>query len=129
MELQEKINFWRESSEKDMGMTNKLFAGGDYNYSLFFLHLSIEKILKGLILKITEKSPLPIHNLVQLTKSCGIEVDKELDKKLTEISSFNISARYDDYKQEFYKKATREFAILWLEIGKSLYVSFSKKYE
>lgn len=26
-------------------------------------------------------------------------------------NSFNISARYEDYKNEFYKKCTREYAI------------------
>ena len=28
---------------------------------------------------------------------------------------FNINARYDDYKQEFYKKCTPEFTEQWID--------------
>jgi hypothetical protein len=30
------------------------------------------------------------------------------------ISTFNLNARYDNYKQEFYKLCTKEFAELWV---------------
>ncbi len=43
-----------------------------------------------------------------------------------EITTFNISARYDDYKFKFYKKATREFTDKWLKIGKELHEEFNR---
>lgn len=34
---------------------------------------------------------------------------------LDEITTFNLNARYDDYKKEFYKLCTQEFAQNWIE--------------
>ena len=34
---------------------------------------------------------------------------------LDAISLFNINARYDDYKREFYNQCTKDFAKLWIE--------------
>lgn len=39
---------------------------------------------------------------------------------LKEISSFNVSARYDSYKRDFYRKVTREFATEWMKRGENL---------
>jgi hypothetical protein len=36
------------------------------------------------------------------------------------ISQFNIRARYDDYKREFYKLCTREYAIEWIDKIKTI---------
>jgi len=47
--------------------------------------------------------------------------------QLTEISTFNIAARYDDYKFKFYKKATHEYAKKWLAVSKKLYKEFNDK--
>lgn len=33
---------------------------------------------------------------------------------LDTITRFNISARYDDYKQSFYKLCTKEFTTVWI---------------
>ena len=34
---------------------------------------------------------------------------------LDTITTFNIRARYDDYKQLFYKKCTLEYTAFWIE--------------
>jgi hypothetical protein len=40
--------------------------------------------------------------------------------QLKEISTFNITARYDNYKRDFYNKATEEYASEWIQIGQKL---------
>lgn len=42
--------YWLESSEDDWNVANHLFEKGDYSHSLFFGHLTIEKIRNGAIL-------------------------------------------------------------------------------
>lgn len=46
--------------------------------------------------------------------------------QLNEITTFNIEARYDDYKLSFYKKANKEYAEEWSEICEKIYLSIKK---
>lgn len=38
-----------------------------------------------------------------------------LKKWLDEITTFNLNARYDNYKQDFYQLCTKDFADIWLD--------------
>lgn len=129
MELQEKINFWQSGAKSDLEAAQRLLEVDKYNQALFFLHLALEKTIKGLVLKNTKESPLPIHNLERLAIDASIGIDEEKGSQLREINSYNISGRYDSYKLEFYKKANKEYALKWFEIGKKLFQFFQKKYE
>ncbi|HCS78702.1 TPA: DNA-binding protein [Patescibacteria group bacterium] len=97
-----------------------------YDWSLFFWHLALEKILKGLITK-HEKIPPPVHRLDKLALLAEIKLTSEQVDQLKEISSFNLEARYDDYKHKFYKKATKEFALRWIKICGGFYLWLLKK--
>jgi len=50
-----------------------------------------------------------IHNLSRLYELCGLKLNNEIEDLLDLISTFNISTRYPDYKQEFYKKCDKTF--------------------
>jgi HEPN domain-containing protein len=115
------IKFWRESSVDAFDTSDKLFESKKYNHSLFFVHLSLEKILKALYVQIKKDSPPPIHDLIRLAEKCEISMDGKLKEELAEISTFNVSARYDDYKLEFYKKATREYSEKWRRVSKIIF--------
>ncbi len=49
-----------------------------------------------------------IHNLATLAGLTGLKFSQEQLDLLDEINTFNIEARYDDYKFKFYKKATEQ---------------------
>lgn len=118
------LNSWKECAADALDTAEKLFDDKKYHHSLFFLHLAIEKLLKALHQKkINEPAP-PIHNLARLAELCKLGLDEKIESEIKEISSFSVSARYDDYKFSFYKKATRNYASRWLAIGKSLYQKF-----
>ena len=74
-------------------------------------HLVIEKILKGLYAKNNPENPIApkIHNLILLSQKANLEVPKEIREKIQVINTFNISARYDDYKKSFANKCTNEY--------------------
>jgi HEPN domain-containing protein len=61
------------------------------------------------------KHALFTHDLLRLATNAGLKIDEETVEWLDDISTFNINARYDSYKQDFYKLCTREFANLWSE--------------
>jgi len=43
-----KTQYWLKSAEDDWQVSRHLFEKGDYSYSLFFGHLTIEKILRAI---------------------------------------------------------------------------------
>ena len=55
-----------------------------------------------------------LHDLRRLAKLSGIEFDENYKILLDTITTFNLNARYDDYKQEFYKKCTSGYAEIWV---------------
>ncbi|OGI65074.1 hypothetical protein A3H53_00855 [Candidatus Nomurabacteria bacterium RIFCSPLOWO2_02_FULL_40_10] len=124
MSNQELIKFWFNSSKKDWEVVAVLMRSKSYMHALFFSHLSLEKYLKGMIVSNGGESPIS-HDLLLLAKRAKINLTDEHAKLLYEVNAFNIKARYDDYKNSFYKKATSEFTkkyiskinkfIIWLK--------------
>ena len=121
MTQDEAINFWFESADRNKSTAEDMFQGGHYDWSLFLWHLVLEKTLKGLIVKKGDVPP-PIHDLRKLVKYAGVSIEKEKERQLKEITSFNLEARYDDYKRSFYHKATKQYASLWVKICEEIYL-------
>ena len=67
--------------------------------------------MKGLYAKNNPENPIApkIHNLILLSQKANLEVPKEIREKIQVINTFNISARYDDYKRSFANKCTNEY--------------------
>lgn len=114
-------------AKEDYKSAQGLFSLGRYNHALFFCHLTIEKMLKALAVKNTG-TPAPYdHNLLKLTELTGLQFNKEQLDIIDEINTFNIKGRYDDYKFEFYKKATKEYAEEYLIAVDNLFLWLQKK--
>ena len=101
------MEYWQNSSDEDYNVMNVLYSNKKNSYSLFFGHLVIEKLLKGLY----KENPYAIksHNLLALAEKCDLELTDEQVEKLQIITQFNISARYDDYKETFNQKCTDDY--------------------
>jgi HEPN domain-containing protein len=110
MNKNEHINYWTKSSEDDWTTAITLFESKRFLHSLFFAHLSIEKIIKALWVKNCENNiPPKIHNLVKLIMDSKVELSDEQMKFLFEFNDFQIEGRYPDYLFEINKKCTYEF--------------------
>jgi len=105
------IKYWIESSDRDFNVVQVLYNNQEYMHSLFFGHLVIEKLLKAMFSKVNKDNPHSpkIHDLLVLANKCNLELDHNKKIMLDTINSFNIEARYDDYKDEFRKRCTKEF--------------------
>ena len=121
MTAKDLINYWKIGSADDLDTADKLIKAKKNHHALFFCQLAIEKLLKGLIFHKTNEHSLPIHNLIKLSEQAGLKLTTTRFNRLKEISSWNIQARYDNIKFEFYKKATEEFTALWFKKVKELY--------
>ncbi len=108
------IQSWISSSDKDFATMNDMYKTKHYDWALFMGHLSIEKLLKAVYLKNTNENPPLIHDLRRIAEKANLPLTEEQQIRLDSISRFNIRARYDDYKQSFYKLCTVEFTNEWI---------------
>jgi HEPN domain-containing protein len=71
----------------------------------------MDKILKALYVQANfNQLPPKTHNLVKLARLSKLDLSMEQEILLDEINDFNLEVRYPQYKNEFYKKCTREFS-------------------
>ena len=128
MQINEAIAFWKKSAKLDKKTAEALLKSKNYVGCLFFTHLFLEKILKGLVQKTTQKSPPFTHDLLILCKLANLNLTKEQEEHLTTINTFNIRARYADYKFSFYKKATKNYTQKHFKIMEKLTAWFLSQY-
>ena len=103
------IEYWKKTAQHDYKTMHGLFKIKRYSDCLFFGHIILEKILKGLVVKNNGKEAPYIHDLVRLQELAKIQLGKDKLKFLKEVNNFNIRVRYPDYKLRFYKICTKEF--------------------
>lgn len=121
MEQQKQIEYWKKASEMDLQSAIDIYESGkNFHFSLFLCHLSIEKILKALVVKFTNDFPPKSHNLLRLVELCRIDCDDETLTLLEELSQFQLSTRYPDELFSVHKLATKEFTTTKLEKVKEL---------
>ena len=117
------MEYWFKSADEDYDTMLYMKAGKKNTWCLFMGHLVIEKLLKGLYAKNNPDDPIApkIHNLILLSQKANLEVPTEIREKIQTINTFNISARYDDYKRTFDEKCTDDYTdeqvknyIVWL---------------
>lgn len=113
-EVNKIVDFWIQSSDQDYKTMTDLFITKNLHWSLFMGHLVIEKLLKAHYSKIKGGFPPMLHDLRRLAELGGLTLDQEHRINLDTITRFNINARYDNYKQSFYKLCTEEFTTEWI---------------
>ena len=109
------VKHWRESSEQNYTTMHNLIKAKEYSWSLFIGHLVIEKLIKTKKKKKLHQHPVFKHDLLYLIRKIDVELPSNYDEWLDEVTTFNINARYDDYKQSFYKRCTPEFSNEWID--------------
>lgn len=110
MKKEEIVDYWLNSSDIDFNAMESLFKNGHYLWTLFVGHLVLEKLLKAYYVKHRGIEIPYTHDLLSIAKKANLIVTDEQADFLDEVTTFNIKARYPDYKNRFYKRATEEFA-------------------
>ena len=74
-------------------------------------HISvIEKLLKAYYVKNINNEIPRTHDLLKIAMFANIDLSENRKDILQNITLFNIEARYEESKRDFYKKCTKEFA-------------------
>ncbi len=103
-EIKDAIEYWKKTAERDYDTMLGLFKIKRYPESLFFGHIVLEKILKGLVVKETGEQAPYIHDLVRLAELAKTDSDVEELEFLKLVNGFNIKARYPEHRLKIYKK-------------------------
>jgi HEPN domain-containing protein len=115
LDIDKHIRYWTESSDDDFNTMLVLFESKRYNWALFMGHIATEKLLKAYFVKKNKSHAPYTHNLYRLAELCEMGISEEQAEWLFKITTFNINARYDDYKKEFYAMCTADFTKEWIE--------------
>lgn len=122
METEKQIEYWVKASNLDLQTALDLFdTGKNLHFCLFMCHLCIEKLLKALVVKVSNDFPPKSHNLLRLAEIAGIALDDNKVEFLEELNQFQLSTRYPDEKFIIYTLATKEFTEDKLTMVKELH--------
>jgi HEPN domain-containing protein len=94
--IEKHVSYWRNSAEEDFEVAKQLIDSDKIRHGLFFLHLTLEKIIKSHVSLSTGDIAPRIHNLVRLAELSGISFQKERIEFLAEMNPFNIEGRYPE---------------------------------
>lgn len=120
IDIDKSVNHWITTSDKDFNTMIHLYDTKDFHWALFIGHIVIERLLKAGIVKNTRNHAPFTHDLRRLSKLSEINFGVEHLIWLDTITTFNLNARYDSYKQAFYKKCTPEYTSIWIANIKQL---------
>jgi HEPN domain-containing protein len=104
-----------DTSDEDFKTATILFEAKVYAWALFLGHISVEKLIKAYYANKFRKHAPFTHNLYRLAELSEIKLTDKYSDWLDKITSFNLNARYDDYKRDFYSLCTVEYAREWIE--------------
>ena len=90
------IAYWQSGAEEDLEVAEQLLQTGKTRHGLFFLHLTLEKILKAHICRHSRDIAPRLHNLTRLAALTGLTLPAEYTDFLAEMNPFNIEGRYPE---------------------------------
>lgn len=88
------VNHWRNGSNEDLEAAELMIQAGKLRHGLFFLHLSVEKILKAHIWRVTESYPPKIHNLMRLMQLANLSLERSQCELLVKLNRYCLEGRY-----------------------------------
>lgn len=117
MSKEEKVKYWLEIADYDYETAHAMLKTKRWLYVAFMCHQVIEKVLKAFWCATQEEEPPYTHNHKQLAVGCGLyELMTEEQKDfIATISTYNIQARYPEYKSQLLRILDDSSCLLLIE--------------
>ncbi|MEE8392623.1 MAG: HEPN domain-containing protein [Anaerolineae bacterium] len=96
IDIEKQVAYWRTGAAEDWEIAQELIHGNRVRHSLFFAHLTLEKILKAHVCHHTRDLAPRLHNLVRLAELAVLPSSEARTDLLAEMNAFNIEGRYPD---------------------------------
>ncbi|NCO56001.1 MAG: hypothetical protein COS14_01960 [Bacteroidetes bacterium CG02_land_8_20_14_3_00_31_25] len=125
---QEHIDYWISQVADDWDAVDALFVRQRYLQSLFFTHLTIEKICKAIWIKHNKTNfPPRVHNLLYLLSQTPVTLTEEQSEFMLSLNRFQMEGRYPDYWTQMCKICNEDFARKMIEQTNELKLWLIKK--
>jgi len=112
----EHIAYWQRQAVDDWETVDVLYKGRKQLQSLFWLHLSIEKLCKALWVSKNEGNVPPrTHNLNRLLAEINVDTPDDYAVLLTELNRFQLEGRYPDYVSDIRRTVTNALVEEYIE--------------
>lgn len=99
---------WYFQSDYDLETAVDMFKSGRFVYCIFMCHLSLEKALKGLLIKTTGEFPSKSHNLIYFVEKIGIKFSDTNYEFLFILNKISVPTRYPDNLKKLFAEYTKE---------------------
>ena len=114
MTRKQHVDYWLKSASESLKDMRSAIKNKRRTNAMFCGHLAVEKMLKALC-AVRNVSINREHKLLILAKDSGYikQLSPIEQQELLTITSFNIEARYDDYKRRFFAICTPYYVDIW----------------
>jgi len=85
-----------------------MLKSGRTVYCIFMCHLSLEKALKGLLMKTTGEFPTRSHSLIFFVDKIGLELSDSHYEFLFMLNKISVPTRYPDDLRKLFTAYTKE---------------------
>ena len=117
------VNTWVQIAAEDFDVAEYCFHGKKYMWAMVMCQQAIEKLLKAIYVKQTDKIPEKTHNLTKLAKDTGIikELSEETIILLEDLLIYYFGSRYPDKRAKFQLDFTVELMNNTMEQAREVY--------
>jgi HEPN domain-containing protein len=99
---------WYFQSDYDLETAVDMFKSGRSVYCIFMCHLSLEKALKGLLIKTTGEFPSKSHSLIYFVEKIGLKLSDSNYEFLFILNKISVPIRYPDDLRKLFTAYTKE---------------------
>jgi HEPN domain-containing protein len=100
LNVPKQIEYWQNGATDDLETASILVDNKKYIHGLFFCHLSIEKIIKAHVVKVTNEIPPKSHDLFFLSKKANIDLPQDKQLIIQILMKYQLEGRYPEYLPE-----------------------------
>ena len=108
--MRSETQLWLEDADYDLGSAKAMLDAGRLFFVIFMCHLTVEKLLKAVIVERQDVDPPRIHNLVALATRSGITILSEHRPLVNELDNMSVVTRYPDGRRAIAATLTQERA-------------------
>lgn len=122
MNKKEKIAYWLDIADYDLGTAKAMMDTNRYLYVIFMCQQAVEKIIKALYIQKHDDEPPRSHNIAFVFKKMEVEASSETIQHFNLLSAYYIESRYPEYKEKLSSIVDRDRAITLLKKTEEVYV-------
>lgn len=108
--MRPETRLWVEDAEYDLGAAKAMLDSGRLFFVVFMCHLTLEKLLKALIVENDGVEPPRVHNLVGLAVRGKTVIPDQHRLLIDELDSMSVVTRYPDGRRSLAGTLTPERA-------------------